>query len=390
LTDQLLDSTNYQNTKPVKSSILPILRIRRVFSLAAAGLALCAVAKSFAADRTWAAGTGSTDFNSGANYSPTGVIAGTDNLFFNTPANAGLSLTAGLSINSLIVNSGASGFTLGGNPLTVNNGGITVASSTTATIDARISSNGAASQLTFSVGDGALLRANGVVTPISRSFHKTGAGVLYLGQGMGTNSENFLRTGASINIDEGTLEVGDSAQFQPGTGFVGTLMVNIGTETTRATLKGGGTFEGVSSKPIVVKTYGSSRSFLEPAGDGTLAIQNLDVTSGGTFKFDLGTDLILGSGTLTGSTLAGGMVLDLAGGVSNVLYTLFDYNTLSGVDISDFTISNGGYVVDFWDISGGKVKVQFSAIPEPSYLGLILLLGLVWIIKRKSCAPLVG
>jgi len=374
----------------VKSSIPQILRIRRVCSLATAVLALCTVAKSFAADRTWSAGTGSTDFNSGANYSPTGTIIGTDDLFFNTLTNAGLSLTAGLSINSLVVNSGASGFILGGNPLTVNNGGITVGNFTTATIDSRISSNGAASQLTFNVGDGALLRANGVVTPIARSFHKTGTGVLYMGQGMGTNAENFLRTGASINIDEGTLEVGNSALFQPGSSFVGTLMVNIGTATSSATLKGGGTFEGVSGKPVVAKTYGSSLSFLEPAGDGTLTIQNLDVTSGATFKFDLGTDLILGSGTLTGSTLAGGMVLDLTGGVSNVLYTLFDYNALSGVDISDFTITSAGYIVDFWDISGGDVKVQFSAVPEPGYMGLILLLGLAWIIKRRSCAPQVG
>lgn len=361
-----------------------------MFSLAATALTLCAVAKSIAADRTWSAGTGATDFNSGANYSPTGAIVGTDNLFFNDPTNAGLSLMAGLSINSLIVNSGASGFTLGGSPLTVNNGGIIVGNSTAATIDARISSNGAASQLTFDVGNGALLRANGLVTPIARSFHKTGAGVLYLGVGMGSNSENFLRTGASINIDEGTLEVGDSALFQPGTGFVGTLMVNIGTATTQATLKGGGTFDGVSGKPVVAKTYGSALSILEPAGDGTLTIQNLDATSGATFKFDLGMDLIMGSGTLTGSALAGGMVLELTGGASNVLYTLFDYNTLSGVDISDFTIGSAGYVVDFWDISGGDVKVQFSAVPEPGYLGLILLLGLAWVIKRKSCAPQIG
>lgn len=374
----------------MKSPFIPLLNIRRILRLMAPGLALCVVANSFAAERTWSAGSGATDFNSGTNYSPTGVIAGTDDLFFNTPTNAGLTLTAGLAIDSLVINAGATGFTLGGNPLTVNSGGIVIANSTTATINGRISSNNAASQMTFNVGAGALLNANGAVTPIGRAFHKTGAGVLYLGQGMGTNAENFLRAGASINIDEGTLEVGNSAQFQPGTSFVGTLMINIGTGTTSAALKGGGTFEGVTSKPVTAKTYGSSLSFLEPAGDGTLTIQNLDVTSGATFKFDLGTDLILGSGALTGSNLAGGMVLDLSGGVSNVLYTLFDYNTLSGVDISDFTVSNAGYIVDFWDISGGEVKVQFSAVPEPRYLVVILLLGLVWIIKRKSCATEIG
>jgi len=340
-----------------------------------------------AQNRTWSAGTGGTDFNNGSNYSPTGTLAGTDNLIFETETSAALDLDAGLGINSVVIDGGADGFILSSanaSGLTVNSGGITVAASTEATFNVRINANGGATQMTFDVGTGGTLNANGLVVPFTKAFYKTGAGLLYLDQGMGTNAQNHLRTGASINIEEGTLEVGNSARFEPGTGFVGTLMVNVGTVDSAATLKGGGSFVGVASKPVVLNTFGVSQSFLEPAGDGTLAIENLNAAAGATFRFDLGSDLIFGTGTLTGSSAAGGMTLDLSGGTTGVLYTLFQYGSLSGVDVSDFAITNPGYSVDFWDISGGEVKVQFSSvIPEPGYVGLMLLVGLAQLMKRS-------
>ena len=339
-----------------------------------------------AEDRTWSSGTG-TDFNNGSNYSPTGAIGGTADLIFDMTTNPALDLDAALAINSLHIDAGGDGFNLStGNAsgLVVNDGGIIVAASTTATIGTNVSSNGAATHLTFNVGTGGTLNVNGFVAPVSRTFHKMGTGLLYMAVGAGTNTQNYIRTGASINIDEGTLEVGNAAQFEPGTSFaVGTLIVSVGTGTTTGTLKGGGSFVGVASKPVQVNTFGTTRSIINPAGDGTLAIENLNVAAGATFQFDLGTDLIFGTGTLTGSTAAGGMAFDLTGGTTGVWYTLFQYGSSSGVDITDFAINTAGYTGASWDLTDGDVKVQFSAIPEPSYVGFMLVLGLAWMIKRN-------
>lgn len=337
-----------------------------------------------AADRVWNAGTSSTNFNNGGNYTPTGTIDSSANLIFDTETNPGLDLTAGLGIDSLLIEFGGSGFSLGAsNALTINNGGITVAASTVATFNNRISSNGGASQMTFTVGSGGSMIVNGLVTPINRPFYKKGAGLLYLEVGMGGSSENFLRNGTSLNIEEGTLEIGNAAQFEPGN-TLASLAVNVGTSSTTATLKGGGSLVGVAGKPVTVTTFGAPHSIIEPAGDGALAIQNLDASSGATFKFDLGSDLIFGTGTLTGSTAMEGLVLDLSGGVAGVTYTLFNYTTLSGVDESDFLINTEGYVVDFWTFDGGLVQLQFSAVPEPDgYAMMALLLVAICLVKRR-------
>lgn len=349
-----------------------------------AALGLLAIPSLPAADRVWSAGTGATDFNSGSNYTPTGTIDGTADLIFNTATNPNLALSAGLAIDSLLIEAGASGFVLGSaNTLTMNNGGITIADSTSATFNSHIASNGNATQLTFTVGSGSTMTVNGLVLPYARPFYKKGAGTLYLAAGTGTTANNSLRSGTSINIEEGTLEIGNAAQFEPGS-TLASLAVHIGTATTTATLKGGGSFVGIAGKPVTLTTYGSAHSIIEPAGDGTLAIQNLNASSGATFRFDLGSDLIFGTGTLTGSLLAGGLALDLSGGAAGVTYTLFDYGTLSGVDASDFAIGTEGYTVEFWNINNGLVQVQFSAVPEPgNYAAFGLLLLVAFLIKKE-------
>lgn len=342
-----------------------------------------------AQDRVWSAGTGSAVFDNGSNYTPPGVIAGTADLIFDTATHADLALSAGLAINSLNIKSGANGFILGGSTLTLNSGGVEVASGVNATFNNRLTTNGAATQMMFTVGSGGTMIVNAAVSPIAKPFYKKGAGTLYLDVGMGTNTDNFIRAGASINIEEGTLEIGNAAKFEPGTSFTGNLAVNIGTATTTATLKGGGSFVGVTGKAVTVNTFGSAHSIIQPAGDGTLAIQNLNAASGATFRFELGNALIFGTGTFTGSTATGGLALDLQGGETGVLYTLFQYGTLSGVNESDFLINTAGYIVDFWTISNGNVQVQFAAVPEPSYAGLWLLLaGGIWIArKRRTVLP---
>ena len=335
--------------------------------------------------RVWTAGTGSSDFNNTNNYDPSGALGGSD-LIFDKQTSAALAVSTGVSLNTLEIRSGASGFILGGEALTISHGGVVVADMTTATFNNRLTVNTGATQLTVNVGTGGTMVANNYVTPISRPFHKTGAGTLILAVGMGTEADNFLRNGTSIHIDEGVLEIGDAAKFEPGA-TLAALSVTLGTASSTAVLRGGGSFGGTITKPVTLTTYGVNRSILEPAGDGTLEIRNLNAASGATFKFDLGTDLIFGAGTFTGSTAASSLALDLTGGMAGVTYTLFDYGALSDVSVSDFAISNSGYVVDFWNIDtvNGLVQVQFSAVPEPSYVGIVALaLGGLWVLRKRQ------
>lgn len=335
--------------------------------------------------RTWSAGTGSTNFNATANYTPSGTIDA-NNIVFNTQTDPTLTVTAGVALNSLTIQSGASGFILSGTNLTIHDGGITVEAGTTATFNNRIFSNGGASALNMNVGAGGTMVANDYLVPYAKPFYKKGAGTLYLDLGMGMRSHNFLRSGTALHIEEGTLEIGNSAQFEPGSNFA--LAVNLGTGATQARLKGGGRMASTAvGSTVTVYTASTANSIIEPAGDGTLEIQHLNAANGATFNFDLGTDLVFGLGTFTGSTAANGLALNLSGGTTGVLYTLFNYGTLSGVDVSDFDILTSGYVVDSWNIGGGLVQVQFTAVPEPNTVVLVLLslIGLlIWRQRRVA------
>ncbi len=340
-------------------------------------LVVSTASPALADERLWSGGL-NTNFNAGSNYTPGTALNSASELVFNSTTSALLEMTAGLGITSVEVRAGADDFKLNGtSALTVNSGGITVRSGVDALFGVQINSNGAATGFNFNVETGARMVVTKAVVPFNRVFNKTGGGTLRLDVGMGSASENFLRNGTAININEGTLEIGDAAIFEPGS-TLASLSVHVGTVSTQGTLMGGGTLVGGAGKSVRVYTHGVANSVIAPAGDGMLAIQHLDASAGGTFRMELGESLIFGGGTFTGSTAAGGLVLDIWGGEVGVEYTLFNYGTLSGVDVSDFLIQTSGYEVDFWNIENGAVKVQFAAVPEPSAawaLGGLLILG---------------
>ncbi len=340
-------------------------------------------------DRTWNAGTGSTDFNNTSNYTPSGALTVNTHLIFDSATNPGLTTSKGEALHGLEIRSGASGFVISGSAPTIGNGGVSVADNTTALFNLRLSSHGEATNFTFHVGEGGSATVSGYITPLNRAFYKTGAGTLTLETGMGTTSENFLRSGTAVRIEEGTLIIGDSAVFQSGS-TLSVLNIHLGTATSTATLRGGGSFGGspTAGKTAVLTTYGATRSHIEPAGDGSLFIESLNASAGATFHFELGSSVIEGSGTLTGSTAADNLILNLTGGAVGVEYTLFDYTTLSGVDITDFMIASAGYEVDHWNIANGEVKVTFSTIPEPGTLalGALFMLGCALVHTRRRSA----
>lgn len=340
---------------------------------------------SHGATLTWNAGTTATDFNGTANYSPSAAL-GNNNLVFNTQTSPSLATTAAVSLESLTIQSGASGFVLGGSSgLTIQNTGIIVGNNTTAQINVAISENGNAStqSLKVDVGSGGQLTLSGSINLFAKPFVKSGAGTLVLSKGTGD-----VRSGATIALNEGTLLLTSTGVINYGSTSPGTansLPVSLGTGTTSAILQGSGTVRAT------VTTAGTTKAIFDPLG--TLTVNNLDATNGATFQMALGTDLLTGSGTMTGSALANGLAFNLSGGTANTAYTLFSYGSLSGLDVSDLQINTAGYVLDTafgtngWLINGGTLQVKFSAIPEPGTVALcVVAAGLIALRRVRSQA----
>ncbi len=345
-----------------------------------------------AADRIWTGAAAPNTFDHSGNYTPTGAFTGADRLIFNLPTSTTLALANSVYVGGVAIQNGANGFRLqsAGHNLVINSDGLSVAASTHATFATNVSLHGSASQTTFATGAGGSTTLENVLTPYNAKLIKTGAGTLTLHSGFGPSSENRLRTGSSFAIEEGTLQIGNSAIFAPAdsSSFAGNYHVSLGTALTTATLRGGGSFAGTGAKPVILTTHGTSRSILEPAGDGSLEIQNLNAAAGATIRLTLGETFIFGSGTFTGSSAAGGLALDLSGGEVGTTYTLFDFANGADLQVSDFSILNSDYVVDTWNVVDGQVEVTFSAVavPEPSLAGVavaLLLGGMAWRSRRN-------
>lgn len=360
-------------------------RLARVSStLALLGTLAASQGLSLGATLIWNAGTASTDFNNTANYTPSQSL-GNNNLVFNTATDPGLATSMAVSLESLTINAGASGFVLGGaSGLTIQNTGIIVANDTTAQINVTISENGNAStqSLKVNVGSGGQLTLSGSLTLFAKPFVKSGAGTLVLTRGTGD-----VRNGATMAINEGTLSLASTASLSYGSTSAGStngLPITLGTGTTAAVLQGSG------SVKATLTTAGASQSALDPAG--TLTVNNLDASLGATFKMALGTDLLTGTGTFTGSTLAQGLAFDLSGGTAGTVYTLLTYGSFSGLDTSDLLINGSGYVLDTtygdngWLIGANSLQVKFTAVPEPGATALLgsALVSLVAFRRRLS------
>lgn len=179
----------------------------------------------------------------------------------------------------------------------------------------------------------------------------------------------------------------------------GTLLVNGSLNAGSAVALNGGTLGGGGSVGGLVTTAGIGARISPGNSPGTLSlIGGLDATAGVTFVFELGTtsDLLsLGSGMLTGSAAAGGLVFnfsDAGGLVAGNPYTLITFGSATGLDYSDFSaaVLPAGYMLDTsfgtggFQINGSSLEVQFSAVPEPSVVALLAGgLGVAAVTRRR-------
>lgn len=297
------------------------------------------------------------------------IIAGPDNVVVRTGTNVAngwnfYSLTIGANAQNVTIapNTDRS-YTLGDGPVVImRQGGITVGTGATATINNRVSYYNAVdvTHMNFDIQGTGSLVLNNYLTLGTRTLIKTGAGLLTLNASGGTVS-----SGSAFNFAEGTVHV--------GSGFTessAATSVSIGSASTSATLRGSGSFASAA------RTFGISHSTIDMTY-GALSLASVDASSGVTFRFDLDSlNALSGSDTLT---LGEHVAFELSGGSEGIVYTLFDYTSIvvAPEDFASWTMTPG-YVLDAtfgtggWQLSGGDLQFRLAAIPEPS----TVLLGL--------------
>jgi len=244
--------------------------------------------------------------------------------------------------------------------------------------------------LNVTSGNTTFTAASGKVISGSGSLTKTGAGTLILA---GATNGNNTYTGGTI-VSAGKLLVNNVTGSGTGTGGVSVA--------SGATLGGNGTISGT------VTTAGSTAVISPGSSPGTLTIGGLDASAGANMKFELGvaddatSDHLIITGTFTGSTASGGLVMDIGswgfgptGPQTGVTYTLVTFGSSTGLQDTDFAANvatglvldqsfgagDGGGNNDFL-LNSNNVQIQFSSVPEPTSLSIVGL-GLGGLLARR-------
>jgi fibronectin-binding autotransporter adhesin len=199
-------------------------------------------------------------------------------------------------------------------------------------------------------------------------------------------------TGVLVKQGSGILTLGGASTFTGATTLsAGTLLVNGSLGNTALTIANGARLGGSNGTIAGVVTSAAPGAIIAPGSSpGTLTVGSLDLTAGGTFEYELGTnsDLLNITGPMTG---VGVLTFNFSnsGDIAPATpYTLFTFGSQSGLDYSDLVVGSlpASYTLDTsfgnggWQINANNLQVQF--IPEPS-LTLLTGVGLLLTLKRR-------
>ena len=320
---------------------------RGLVAAVAAVVALLTLAPRGAAQTfTWTGGSGNSRWTSGNNWSggvaPTGV--GAENLVFPTGA-AHLSNNNtfnGASFNSITIS--GSGYTLGGNALTLAAGGLadnSIAGTNTISLGLAF-----AATRTVTVGNaGTTLTISGVISGAG-GLTKSGSGTVTL------SAANTYTGVTTINAGTIAIAVDAGLGAAPGAPTAGKLTFGGGTLRTTASftlaanrgiaLTGAGT---ISTDPGTTLTYGgiaAGAGTLTKAGTGTLILSGANTYTGATAisagTLQLGATNTVPSGSAV--TVSGGATFDLHG-FSDAIGSLAGAGTVTSGAAGAVTLTAG-------------------------------------------------
>lgn len=289
--------------------------------LAALGAFLLALTQAQAADNTFT-GASNGSWATGSNWDLSHAPTSSENVFSNNGTNARITATTAAVAASVTIG-GATGtssvqlHSTGTNSLTVSgnitlapgagNGTLTLEGASTLTLNAGAGSivNGGGGGTASLVGQGGFSGSLGLATATVYDLNmaQTGNGTLTINTGQTYNVSNLVRlnnngttgTAGAININGGTLNVGDTVgsgvgqlRLNSGTGAGNTAYVNINSGgTLKAELiqrQNLGTDAAINWNDGTIANYaGSNLTLQAQAGAGTL---NVFLAGTGTHTFD--------------------------------------------------------------------------------------------------------
>ena len=372
------------------------------------------------------------EWNTSSNWNPaTGGGVGptrSNNLVFDTNGATTVAIPAGNETGNAVRFAGNTSFTLGsaGSSLQVGGGGAGFASfirndstatqnvNTNVDFDLNVAGTGfvanSASRTIENTASGQTNFAGTVTSTGALSVTKSGAGSIVFNNsiGLGGNTLTINNSNASgavtfnSNITAGTINVSGPGNviFGDGAGgdnFTGNVAVRGG---SGAALFGRGTITGSLSIGAAGQTGAYSAGAVGAIGS-QIVTGGLTANQGSTFTFDLANannngdfiDLNNSSLNLAGSSANMNFNLNLTNALPNTVGSTVSWDIFRNVSnigtvagqfsllaIDSLGVSNiaGRSLSEFtWSTSGNNVRLNFTAVPEPSSMALLGMAGLI-------------
>lgn len=341
-------------TSPAPLPSQPVFRLvcRRFLYPAAAVLAVAAVGKSQAADKTWTDGAANATWDTvSANWSPSTWVAG-DAAIFNATGAGAITVSGTQTVGNMTF--GAAGYSFSGGTLQFNGVSNTIA---TGANDASITSG-----ISFLAGGGLIKTGAGKLTINSNITHVgTGQtidnkeGILEIAGGNIHLTDVRLRgftSGGSFNITGGTiLLTGTNTARGLVTGNAGHINITGGSVTTNQVIVGFGSSGNMTIGGTADVTVSGATTLLQVGNGNNAATGVLNLNGGTLTAYRIASALGTGTGRVTTINLNGTTIKATA----DTLNWISPFNDAGDNDsASRINVLAGGAILDS---NGNNVRI---------------------------------